>query len=158
MKTSLLLCFLSISFLASAQRDRGVIRNIDDLNFSALKHYKNNQIAKSFNEFSRSKVLSDSIQDNYGSAVSNYNLGNIYNSMQNEQSAKDCYHLALESSKKIQEQYLLLNIAIEPSINPNFTEQEFEKEKSKLITALKSQERDVSAIAGYVSEPGWRPD
>ncbi|MEW4924335.1 ATP-binding protein [Algibacter sp. 2305UL17-15] len=107
MKINLLICFLSISILASSQRDRGVIKDIDNLNSSALKHYNDNQIAKSFNEFSRSKVLSDSIQDVYGNAVANYNLGNIYNVMQNKESAVSCYYSALESSKNIGDNYLI---------------------------------------------------
>ena len=36
------------------------------------------------------------------------------------------------------------------AINPNFTQEEFEKEKNLLITGLKTEEKDVSAIAGRV--------
>ncbi|MCF7567250.1 ATP-binding protein [Sabulilitoribacter arenilitoris] len=107
MKINLLLCFLSISMLVIGQRDRGVIKEIDNLNTSALKYYHNNQIAESFNKFTRAKVLSDSIQDTYGTAVTNYNLGNIYSLVQNNESAKNCYNLALESSKKIEDYYLI---------------------------------------------------
>ncbi len=44
----------------------------------------------------------------------------------------------------------ILELMADAAINPNFTEEEFEKEKTKLITGLKSQEKDVSAIAGRV--------
>jgi predicted Zn-dependent peptidase len=44
----------------------------------------------------------------------------------------------------------ILELIADAAINPNFTEEEFEKEKTKLITGLKSQEKDVSAIAGRV--------
>ncbi len=42
----------------------------------------------------------------------------------------------------------LVELMADAAINPNFTEEEFEKEKSKLLTAIKSQENDVSAIHG----------
>ncbi len=44
----------------------------------------------------------------------------------------------------------ILELVADAAINPNFTEEEFEKEKAKLITGLKSQEKDVSAIAQRV--------
>lgn len=44
----------------------------------------------------------------------------------------------------------ILEMMADAAINPNFTEEEFEKEKAKLITGLKTQEKDVSAIAGRV--------
>lgn len=44
----------------------------------------------------------------------------------------------------------ILELMTDAGLNPNFTQEEFEKEKAKLITNLKSQEKDVSAIAGRV--------
>lgn len=44
----------------------------------------------------------------------------------------------------------ILELMADAAINPNFTQEEFDKEKEKLITALKTQEKDVSAIAGRV--------
>ncbi|MEM1339719.1 MAG: pitrilysin family protein [Bacteroidota bacterium] len=44
----------------------------------------------------------------------------------------------------------ILELMADAAINPNFTEEEFEKEKSKLITNLKAQEKDVSAISTRV--------
>lgn len=44
----------------------------------------------------------------------------------------------------------VLELMADAAINPNFTEEEFQKEKEKLLTGLKSQEKDVSAMAGRV--------
>ena len=44
----------------------------------------------------------------------------------------------------------ILELMADAAINPNFTQEEFEKEKAKLITGLKSQEKDVSAISNRV--------
>ena len=44
----------------------------------------------------------------------------------------------------------ILELMADAAINPNFTEEEFQKEKEKLLTGLKSQEKDVSARAGRV--------
>ncbi|AWX44175.1 hypothetical protein HME9304_01175 [Flagellimonas maritima] len=44
----------------------------------------------------------------------------------------------------------ILELMADASINPNFTQDEFDKEKDKLLTGIKSQEKDVSAIATRV--------
>ncbi len=44
----------------------------------------------------------------------------------------------------------ILELMADAAIDPNFTQEEFDKEKDKLITGLKAQEKDVSAIAGRV--------
>ncbi len=44
----------------------------------------------------------------------------------------------------------ILELMADAAINPNFTQEEFEKEKAKLITGLKTEEKDVSAIANRV--------
>ncbi|MCK5443790.1 MAG: insulinase family protein, partial [Maribacter sp.] len=44
----------------------------------------------------------------------------------------------------------ILELMADAAINPNFTEVEFDKEKQKLLTALKAQEKDVSAISSRV--------
>ncbi|MFS4492424.1 M16 family metallopeptidase [Maribacter sp. 2308TA10-17] len=44
----------------------------------------------------------------------------------------------------------ILELMADAGINPNFTQEEFDKEKNKLITGLKTQEKDVKAIAGRV--------
>lgn len=40
----------------------------------------------------------------------------------------------------------LVELMADAATHPNFTQEEFDKEKSKLLTAIKSQEKDVSAI------------
>ncbi|MFD0799009.1 M16 family metallopeptidase [Maribacter chungangensis] len=44
----------------------------------------------------------------------------------------------------------MMELLADAAINPNFTEEEFNKEKDKLITGLKAEEKDVAAIASRV--------
>lgn len=44
----------------------------------------------------------------------------------------------------------LLELMADAAINPNFTQEEFDKEKAKLLTGLKTEEKDVSAISNRV--------
>ena len=44
----------------------------------------------------------------------------------------------------------ILELMADAALNPNFTQEEFDKEKDKLLTALKAEENDVSAIATRV--------
>ena len=44
----------------------------------------------------------------------------------------------------------IMELMADAAINPNFTQEEFDKEKEKLITVLKTQEKDVAAIASRV--------
>jgi len=44
----------------------------------------------------------------------------------------------------------MLELMADAAINPLLTEEEFQKEKDKLIEGLKTQEKDVSAVAGRV--------
>ncbi len=44
----------------------------------------------------------------------------------------------------------ILELMADAAINPNFTQEEFDKEKDKLITGLKTEEKDVAAIASRV--------
>ncbi|MEM8999409.1 MAG: pitrilysin family protein [Bacteroidota bacterium] len=44
----------------------------------------------------------------------------------------------------------ILELLADAAINPKFTQEEFDKEKGKLITGLKAQEKDVSSIADRV--------
>ena len=45
----------------------------------------------------------------------------------------------------------ILELMADAAIHPNFTQEEFAKEKQKLLTGLKAEEKDVKAIAGKVS-------
>jgi predicted Zn-dependent peptidase len=44
----------------------------------------------------------------------------------------------------------ILELMSDAAINPNFTQEEFDKEKAKLLTALQTQENDVSAISNRI--------
>ena len=44
----------------------------------------------------------------------------------------------------------ILELLADGALNPNFTQEELEKEKDKLIEGLKSQEKSVTAVAGRV--------
>lgn len=115
MKTHLLIGFLFFSIVIFGKEDREIIKQIDDINSSALKFYKSDEIVKSFKEFISAKELSDSIQDHYGSATANFNLGNIYYLMENYESAQEYYQLTLAALSTINDNYLIsssyLNLA-----------------------------------------------
>ena len=44
----------------------------------------------------------------------------------------------------------ILELMAEGALSPNFTQEEFDKEKDKLIEGLKTQEKSVTAVAGRV--------
>jgi len=106
MKTYLLFCFLAFSVVTFGKEDREIIKQIDNINATALKFYQNDDIVKSFKEFIIAKQLSDSIQDHYGSATANFNLGNIYYLMENYESAKTHYQLTLNALNSLDDNYL----------------------------------------------------
>ena len=116
MRTSLLLCFLALTVVAFGQNERDLIKQIDSINSSALSYFDNNQIVHSFNAFNKAKKLSDSVNDCYGSAISNFHLGNIYSLMKEYESAERSYVSMLKPSKKIGDNFLAakayLNLAL----------------------------------------------
>lgn len=107
MKTSLLLCFLSIAFSAFGQRDREILNQIDSLNTTASIYYNNGDVVESFNDFSKSKALSLSVGGNYGLAFSNFNLGDIYLLMEQETAAENCYKSALKAAEEAEDYSLI---------------------------------------------------
>ncbi|GAA4236667.1 ATP-binding protein [Postechiella marina] len=107
MKTCLITCFLLFSNVAISQSDRRLIKEIDSLNNSAILYYTNNQILESFIAFNKVKKKSDSIQDNYGRAISNLYLGNIYSLMYEYVDAKRSYKTMLQPASAINDNYLL---------------------------------------------------
>ncbi|WP_298498653.1 ATP-binding protein [uncultured Algibacter sp.] len=136
MKTILLVSFLSFTILSFGKNDRDIIKEIDDINSSAIVSLNDKEIVKSFKEFIIAKTLSDSIQDNYGSAVANYNLGNIYNLMENYDSAKEYYFLSLTKAKIIDDNYLIASI-YKNLAEINKDENNFAKAHQFLMNALK---------------------
>ncbi|KAA5824152.1 response regulator [Algibacter amylolyticus] len=109
MKKSLLLFFCSLTFLTYSQNEREAIKQIDSINSSALKSYNESKIVKAFNGFNTAKKIADSISDNYGIAISNLNLGNIYRLMHENANAKDSYSSMLKAAKAIKDNYLIAN-------------------------------------------------
>ncbi|MEP3839025.1 MAG: response regulator [Algibacter sp.] len=109
MKKSLLLFFCSLTILAFSQNEREAIKQIDSINSSALKSYNDSKIVKAFNGFNSAKKIADSINDNYGIAISNFNLGNIYRLMHDKANAKDSYTSMLNAAKAIKDNYLIAN-------------------------------------------------
>jgi signal transduction histidine kinase/ActR/RegA family two-component response regulator len=115
MRINLFICFIFFSILSFGKEDREIIKQIDHINSSALQFYNDDEIVKSFKEFISAKELSDSIQDHYGSATANYNLGNIYFLMENYESAIQYYNSTINVLKPIDDSYLIsssyLNLA-----------------------------------------------
>lgn len=110
MKSNLLLIsFFFIITLSFPQSEREVINQIDRINTKALDHYKNNDIMQSFDAFNDAIRLSDSINDHYGNAVANFNIGKIYSYMLEFDDAETCYNKMLEYSLKIDDNYLISN-------------------------------------------------
>ena len=143
MKTALLVSFLSFTILTFGNNDRDIIKQIDDVNSSALVLFKNKEIVKSFKEFIIAKTLSDSIQDSYGSAFANYNLGNIYNLMENYESAKEHYFLSLKGAKQIDDAYLVASVY--KNLAELYKEEEnFEKAHQYFMNALESASNNNS--------------
>lgn len=143
MKTALLVSFLSFTILTFGNNDRDIIKQIDDVNSSALVLFKNKEIVKSFKEFIIAKTLSDSIQDSYGSAFANYNLGNIYNLMENYESAKEHYFLSLKGAKQIDDAYLVASVF--KNLAELYKEEEnFEKAHQYFMNALESASNNNS--------------
>ncbi len=109
MKIYLTLFFIVLINLTFSQDDRDLIHQIDSINSSALSHLKNNEIVLSFQSFNKVKKISDSINDNYGKAFSNFYLGNIYNLMQEYENAERSYKAVIKPATKINDNYLTAN-------------------------------------------------
>ena len=90
-----------------SQNDRAIISTIDSLNTVATALYDNGQIKKSIDHFNLAIKLSDSIDDNYGKAIANITLGNIYNKMNESSDAEKVFLKALKAAKIINENYLI---------------------------------------------------
>jgi len=110
MKICWITYFLAFINVAFCQNDREHLLNqIDSIHSSALSYYKSNQIVPAFKAFNRVKKISDSINDSYGKATSNFYLGNIYNLMQQYDNAESNYKSMLTPSIDIKYNYLIAN-------------------------------------------------
>lgn len=106
MKTNLLAFLLMSFFYTYGQTERDVIYKIDSLNSKAKSFLKDENVIESFKLFNSAKKLSDSIDDSYGIAISNYNLGKIYMFMEDINQAELSYNIMLNESKKVVEDIL----------------------------------------------------
>ena len=90
-----------------SQNERAIISRIDSLNTTAIELYDRDEITQSIYCFRRAIKLSDSIDDNYGKAIANATLGNIFYKMDENDDAKRSYLKALEAAENINENYLI---------------------------------------------------
>lgn len=93
--------------MSYSQTERDIINRVDSINSLASSHYNNNDIVNAFNLYNDSSRLSDSINDTYGNAVANFNLGKIYSHMQEYDKAESSYTLMLNKSKAINDNFLI---------------------------------------------------
>ncbi|WP_152975543.1 response regulator [Lacinutrix himadriensis] len=100
--------FLALNSLFS-QNERAIISKIDSLNTIGTELYDNDKIIQSIDYFNVAIKLSDSIDDNYGKAIANSTLGNIYSRMDENADAEKSYLKALEAALRIDENYLIAN-------------------------------------------------
>jgi len=104
---NLFICFCLIVNASFSQTERDIFDRVDSINSLALRHYNNNDIANSFNYYNESLRLSDSINDSYGNAVANFNLGNIYTQMQEYKKAQNSYTEMLSKAMAIKDNFLI---------------------------------------------------
>ncbi|MDO5979921.1 response regulator [Flavivirga spongiicola] len=107
MKTILLICFLCTINPSFSQDDKHTIFQIDSLNSDALRFYDNNEIVNALSTINKSKRLSESINDIYGSALANFIQGQIYSSMEEYDAAENRFVTSLKNSLKIEDNYLI---------------------------------------------------
>lgn len=107
MKARLLCGLLLCSILTYGQTERHLIHKIDSINNLAINYYDANDIVNSFTLFNQAIHLSDSIHDNYGSAVANFTIGKIYLFMHEYDKAESSFNKTIAISEKTEDNYLL---------------------------------------------------
>lgn len=107
MKARLLCGLLLCSLLTFGQTERHLIHKIDSINNLAINYYDADDIVSSFTLFNQAMHISDSIGDNYGSAVANFTLGKIYLFMHEFDKAESSFNKAISISENTEDNYLL---------------------------------------------------
>ncbi len=107
MRTILLICFLGSTILSFSFEDKNIIVKIDSINAAALKSYYDNEIEKALHSINKSKRLSESVDDVYGKALSNFIQGQIYASIQEYEAAESRFVTSLKLSLEIKDNYLI---------------------------------------------------
>lgn len=136
MKTILLICFLHASTLAFCQGEKDIIIQIDSMNSQALNYYDNNDIVNALNSINKAKQLSESINDSYGTALSNFTQGRIYNTIQEFDAAENRFEASFKAAIKINDNYLIANSFLNLG-RLNKQKKSFSVELSYLENALK---------------------
>lgn len=136
MKTILLICFLHASTLAFCQGEKDIIIQIDSMNSQALNYYDNNDIVNALNSINKAKQLSESINDSYGTALSNFTQGRIYNTIQEFDAAESRFEASFKAAIKINDNYLIANSFLNLG-RLNKQKKSFSVELSYLENALK---------------------
>lgn len=98
--------FLAI-YSSFGQNERAIISKIDSLNTIGIELYDNDKVMQSIDYFNDAIRLSDSIEDNYGKAIANITLGNVYRKMNENDDAEKTYLKALDAAFKINENHLI---------------------------------------------------
>lgn len=109
MKICFITCFLLFINLAFSQKEKQLIDEIDSINSAGISYYDTDRIVLSFKAFNKAKKISDSINESYGQAISNFYLGNIFNLMQQYGNAERSYKLMLDPSIDIRDNFLIAN-------------------------------------------------
>ncbi len=146
MRTTSLICFLLFTTFLFANEDRKIIDKIDKMNGSAMEYYKKNKIVKSVNLFLEAKHLADSINDYYGFAIANYNLGKIHSKIENKSDAKAYFLRTLDASKKVDNDILIAKTYIQLA-NISKAEEATEEANEYLEKAI-----EYSEIKNYHTE------
>lgn len=98
---------LTSVFCAYGQNDRHIIDKIDSLNIVGVTYLDNGNIKKSIEYLNLATKLSDSIEDNYGKAVANLTLGEIYYKLYETEDAEIRFLKSLSASERINDNYLI---------------------------------------------------
>ncbi len=104
-KLPLFIYLLAFSFSFS-QSEHTVISQIDSINVLVTNYYNTNDILNAFDKANQKRQLSDSLNDDYGSALANFALGKLYVQMHKYENAKASFLRMQKHSKQIKDNYL----------------------------------------------------
>ena len=106
MKNIALFIYLLAFSFSFSQSDYGARNQIDNFNTVASNYYNTKDILNAFNKANQARQLSDSLNDDYGSALANFRLGKLYMHMHKHENAKASFLRMQKHSKQIKDNYL----------------------------------------------------
>ncbi|HEY5687691.1 MAG TPA: response regulator [Yeosuana sp.] len=106
MKDIVLFIYLLAFSFSFSQSDYGSRNQIDNFNTVASNNYSTKDILNAFNKANQARQLSDSLNDDYGSALANFTLGKLYMHMHKHENAKSSFLRMQKHSKQIKDNYL----------------------------------------------------